>query len=231
MPDSPYTVVFLGNWGLGLSALNALLKAPVRLIRVLTRFDPLSGDPFLNLVQQRAVARGLPVVNTDKSVCPKAQLEQHLLACAPVDFLVVCCFDRILTDAMLGIARVAAVNVHTSLLPKFRGPKPLDNAIVHGERFTGVTLHELASEVDAGDIILQDASLEIRPADTYGALFDRQSAMAAQILSRFFEDPSGHLARKQAQSHELASTAPRLPWVVGQDETAGEMRSHYRRTL
>lgn len=221
--------MYCGNWGLGLAGLEALLDSPVRITKVFTRFDPRSNDKFLNLVQQRATAAGLPVVNSDKKLCPLAELQEQILACGTVDFLAVCCFDRILTDKMLQIASAAAVNAHTSVLPKFRGAKPLENAIAHGEGYTGVTIHELVAEVDAGDIILQDASLEIRADDTYGDLFERQSSIAGMLFRRFFESPLIHFQRKRPQDASVASFAPRLPWSIGQTDTVEQLQARFRR--
>jgi len=228
MRDPLWSVVYCGNWGLGLAGLEVLLDSPVRISRVFTRFDPRSSDRFLNLVQERAAAASIPVINSDRESCSRARLEEEILACGTVDFLVVCCFDRILTDRMLRIAHAAAVNVHTSVLPRFRGEKPLENAIVHGERYTGVTIHELVAEVDAGDIILQDASLELRAQDTYGELVERQSSIAGRLLWRFFESPLMHLQRERPQDVSLASFAPRLPWSIGQTDTVDQLQARFR---
>jgi methionyl-tRNA formyltransferase len=88
-------------------------------------------------------------------------------------------------------------------------------------------LHMMTKEIDSGDIVLQDQSLEIRDSDTYGWLFDRQVEMVEQLIVKFFEDPLKHLARKRSQEGSRVTYAPRLSFPIGQHDTVQEIRARF----
>ncbi len=232
MPDPKFNALFFGNWGLGRAGLEGLLAAQsVQVSAVFTKFKPGTDDPFLNQVHDYAVSRELPCINTASDFCPKPVFFRRVQEYGNIDFIVSCCFDRILSGEILAQARVAAINLHGALLPRQRGLKPLEHAIICGDACGGVTLHEMTTGVDDGDIILQDGSLKIRSEDTYGNLFERQCRMTARLMERFFLEPNGYLARKQKQDHSAATTAPRLPFLIEQTDTVEIIRAKFKRGL
>lgn len=129
-------------------------------------------------VHARAESLGLPVLTPARARDP-ALIEQ-LRTLAP-DLLVLASYGKILPQAVLEIAPLGNWNLHGSLLPKYRGASPLQYALLNGERETGVTLMEMVSEMDAGDIYLQ-AVEPIYPDDDYGTLEARLAQRAASLL-------------------------------------------------
>ncbi len=111
---------------------------------------------------------------------------------------------------LLKAPKLGCINVHASLLPKFRGAAPINAAITSGEAFTGVTTMYMASELDAGDIILQ-AKEPIRPPDdTAGALHDRLMLLGAELLQETLRQVRAGTAPRIAQLHARATFAPKL---------------------
>jgi methionyl-tRNA formyltransferase len=114
--------------------------------------------------------------------------------------------------------------VHPSILPKYRGVKPLENAIANGEKVTGITIHEITQGIDEGDIILQYAKIPIKCFDTYSVLYERQCHAIKNILTRFFKKPKYFIRHKVEQNHSLATYAPRINFQIADEDTAQEIR-------
>jgi methionyl-tRNA formyltransferase len=125
------------------------------------------------------------------------------------DFLVVIAFGHILPENLLRLPRLGAVNIHASLLPKYRGPAPVHWAIINGEKETGVCSMLMDSGQDTGDILLS-AVEPIRPDDTAGTLYDRLSHKSAVVLIDTLNALAANTVKPTPQDHRLASTAPRL---------------------
>ena len=102
------------------------------------------------------------------------------------DLFVVAAYGRILPAELLDLPRLGALNVHPSLLPKYRGATPIQSAILHGERETGVSIMLMDAGLDTGDIVLQH-SVAIEPAETYGELHDRLATLGADLLAQAIE--------------------------------------------
>lgn len=125
-----------------------------------------------------------------------------------VDVIVVAAFSRILKSPLLGAPRLGVVNVHPSLLPKFRGPNPIYWALAQGQTRTGVTLHFMDEGIDSGDVIAQQ-EVKIAPGETEDSLFRKCCSIAAQML-------------KEALPSVAAGSAER----ARQDESAATYQSH-----
>lgn len=120
------------------------------------------------------------------------------------DILVVVAYGRILPDDILAAAPLGAVNVHASLLPKYRGSAPVQWSVLNGDKVTGVSTMYLASEMDTGDIIYTDET-EIGEFETSGELFDRLMVMGAELLDKTLCDIENGVAPRTAQNHAEAS--------------------------
>jgi folate-dependent phosphoribosylglycinamide formyltransferase PurN len=120
------------------------------------------------------------------------------------DLIVVSSFSRILKKALIGVPRLGVVNVHPSLLPRYRGPEPLYWVLANGEKSTGVTLHYVDEGIDSGDIILQ-RKLEIQPRDTVSTLQARCAKLAASMLSETIPMLLAGRAPRIPQNHSSAS--------------------------
>ncbi len=148
---------------------------------LLTRPDARQGrgrrvaPPPAKIVAERL---GIPVLQPDR---PEPDLDLG----APV--VVVCAYGLLIPEAMLSEARW--LNVHPSLLPRWRGAAPVERAILAGDAETGVTIHETVEELDAGPVAAQER-FEIGPDDDAGSVFDRAAAVAARLVDAVLADPS-----------------------------------------
>lgn len=129
-------------------------------------------------------------------------LKQKIELARP-DLLLVVDFGKIIPEAILKTARLAAVNIHPSLLPRYRGPSPIQEALLRGDRETGVTWIKMSEQMDAGEIIEQ-VKMTIEPADDYPALEKKLARLAAdktpEVLAKFSENP-----KSKKQDEALAS--------------------------
>lgn len=120
------------------------------------------------------------------------------------DILVVVAYGRILPDDILESAPLGAINVHASLLPKYRGSAPVQWSVLNGDKVTGVSTMHLASEMDTGDVIFTDET-EIGEFETSGELFDRLMVMGAELLDKTLRAIENGTAPRTEQNHAEAS--------------------------
>jgi methionyl-tRNA formyltransferase len=175
-------IVFLGTAELACPCLEALARQPgVEIAGVVTQPDKPKGrdlrlaPPPVKVTAQKL---GLPVWQPARIKDPVA-LEQ--LRAARPDLIVVVAYGQLLPPAVLELPARGCINVHASLLPRWRGAAPIQHAILAGDKETGVTTMFLNERMDAGDIILQRRE-PIRPDDTSGALHDRLAQRGAELL-------------------------------------------------
>lgn len=207
--NSPPAIVFMGTPDFAVPSFYALHKAQCDLKLVITQPDRpkgrgrrLAAPP----VKKAAVKEGYNVLQPVQ--IRDAQFLRLLKEFNP-DFLVVVAFGQILPDAVLSIPRHGAINVHGSLLPKFRGPAPIHWAIMRGESVTGVTTMLMDTGVDTGDILLQKQT-PITHDDTSATLHDRLSRLGAELLIDTIEGLTLGKIFPTAQNRAQATYAPML---------------------
>jgi methionyl-tRNA formyltransferase len=174
-------IVFMGTPGFAVPTLEALHGSPHRVAQVVTQPDRPRGrgrKPAPPPVKAAALEMGLPVVQPETIRNP--EFLQAVRDLVP-DLLVVVAFGQILKPALLEIPRLGAVNIHASLLPKYRGPAPIQWAVINGERETGVTTMFMDPGLDTGDILLTRKETIARE-DTAGSLHDRLAVSGAALL-------------------------------------------------
>ena len=152
-------------------------------------------------VKELALANDIPVFQPE-SLREDAVFDA--LAALRPDILVVVAYGRILPERYLTLSPYGAINVHASLLPKYRGSAPVQWAVLNGDRTTGVTTMYLAREMDTGDVIYREET-EIGEKETSGELFDRLSAMGAELLVKTLRAIENGTAPRTPQKHETAS--------------------------
>ncbi len=179
---------------LGYTCLATLLDLGGEVAAVLTHADDPRELRWFRSVHDLALARGLPVF-TDERLDTPAWLER-LRGWEP-DFLFSFYYRRMLPTSVLDVARRGALNLHGSLLPKYRGRAPTNWVLVHGESETGVTLHYMVAKPDAGDIVAQ-RRVPIADDDTALTLYRKQTAAAEALL-------------REVYPQLCAGTAPRRP--------------------
>ncbi len=203
-------IVFMGSAELACPCLDTLLaSAGDEVVGVVTQPDRPRGRS-LRLgpcpVRARAAQRGIPVLTPERVNAPESV--RAIRALAP-DLAVVVAYGQILKPELLGIPPRGCVNLHASLLPKYRGAAPIQWAIARGETRTGVTTMFLNEAMDAGDIIAQVGET-IREDDTAGTLQERLARLGADLLARTLDDIRGGRVRRTPQPPAEATFAPKL---------------------
>lgn len=197
-------IVFMGTPDFAAASLKKLIDEKYDIAAVFTQPDKprdrgmkLSFSP----VKELALANDIPVYQPTKL---RDGTATELIKSLEPDILVVVAYGRILPDDMLAVPKFGAINVHASLLPKYRGAAPIQWAVLNGDKVTGVSTMYLASEMDTGDIIYTDET-EIGEFETSGELFDRLMVMGAELLDRTLRDIEAGTAPRIKQDHSKAS--------------------------
>jgi methionyl-tRNA formyltransferase len=207
-------VVFLGTPAAAVPSLEAILRAGHDVPLVVTRADkPVgrSGTPEAPAVKVAAVAAGIPVFQPTK-VRDAAFLDA--IAGARPDALAVVAYGRILTRAVLDVARHGAINVHFSLLPKYRGAAPVAWALCRGESETGATTFRLDEGLDTGDV-LGVRSVRIEPVEHAPSLLSRLAKIGGELLVETLAGLDAGTIVPRPQDHSLATLAPLISRADG----------------
>ena len=202
-------IVFMGTPDFAAASLQKLLDEKFNVVGVFTQPDKPKGrgmEMCFSPVKELALAHGLPVYQPEKMRDGTAY--EQIKALAP-DILVVVAYGRILPDNILALPKYGAVNVHGSLLPRYRGAAPIQWAVLNGDKSTGVSTMYLASEMDTGDVIYT-AETEIGEFETSGELFDRLMLMGADLLAKTLRDIESGIAPRTPQDHSKASYVSQL---------------------
>ena len=197
-------IVFMGTPDFASASLKKLIDEKFDVVGVFTQPDKPKGrgmELCASPVKELALENGLPVFQPVKMRDGTALAQ--IKALEP-DILVVVAYGRILPDDILAVPKYGAINVHGSLLPKYRGAAPIQWAVLNGDKVTGVTTMYLASEMDTGDIIYT-AETEIGEYETSGELFDRLKEMGAELLVKTLRDIDVGTAPRTPQDHSKAS--------------------------
>ena len=202
-------IVFMGTPDFAAASLGALIEHCYDVVGVFTQPDRPQGrkmDVTFSPVKTLAMEHGIPVYQPEKMRDGTAL--ETLKALRP-DLIVVVAYGRILPDDILAMPPLGCINVHPSLLPKYRGSAPIQRAVLSGETHTGVTTMYLVSEMDAGDIIYTSET-PIGEFETSGELFDRLMEMGAALLVKTLEDIEQGIAPRTPQDGSQATFAPPL---------------------
>lgn len=174
-------IVFAGTPEFARVALLSLLQTQHDIVTVMTQPDRPAKrgmKPVASVVKQTALNAGLPVWQPES--LRDAQAQQHLRELAP-DVMVVAAYGQILPQAVLDIPLLGCVNIHASLLPRWRGAAPIHRAIAAGDTQTGITIMRMNAGLDTGDIGLV-GNVDILPTDTTGSLHDRLAILGGGLV-------------------------------------------------
>ncbi|PYI79206.1 MAG: methionyl-tRNA formyltransferase [Verrucomicrobia bacterium] len=212
-------IAFIGTGEIGVPTLRALLNSEHEVVAVVTQPDKPVGreqriepPPIKKALTGRARPPGVPIFQPAKIKDPQAI--EELRALKP-DVIVVVAYGQILPRDVLEIPRLACLNVHASLLPRWRGAAPLQAAIAAGDFETGITVMYMDEGLDTGDILLQH-NVEILPNDTGGSLHDRLAQIAPEALLESLRLLAAGNAPRILQDNARATYAPKLKREHGQ---------------
>lgn len=201
-------VVFFGTPEFAVPSLERLLHSAHTVVGVVTSRDKPRGRGLKLApvpVKQVALTRNLPTLEP-----PNLKADSFLdqIRRLSPDILVVVAF-RILPKSLFAIPRHGAVNVHPSLLPKYRGPAPIHWTLINGETVTGITTFQLTETIDAGNILLQ-REVQIHDDDDFGSLHDRLADLGAEVLIETLDALEGGDLKGMPQDDSQATPAPKV---------------------
>ena len=174
-------IVYMGTPEIAATILERLLEEPYEVVLVVTQPDRPKGRGntlTCSPVKELAVSRGIPVFTPEKLRLPE---NVEVVREAEPDMIVVAAFGQILPKSVLDIPRYGCINVHASLLPKYRGAAPIQWSILDGESETGITIMYMNEGLDTGDILLQKV-VPIDAEETGGSLHDKLAETGAEAL-------------------------------------------------
>jgi methionyl-tRNA formyltransferase len=220
-------IIFAGNGEFGVPTLGALLEAGHEIVAVYTQPERWAGrgrtltpTPIAKFAQGRAV-RLIQTPNVNDETRP------------PADLMVVIAFGQKIAPSAVNHPRLGSVNLHASLLPKFRGAAPINWAILRGENETGNSIIRLAPRMDAGAILAQ-SHVPIGETETAGELHDRLAVDGARLMLQTLDDLQAGRAMEMPQDDGQATAAPklrrefsRIDWAIGAMEIARKIRGLY----
>ena len=202
-------ILFLGTAEFACPSLEALLASPHELLGVITQPDRPRGrgqKRFPSPVKSLALRANIPVYQPEKIRDPSFL---KVLESIHPDLLVVVAYGQVLSAPVLSLPPKGCINVHGSLLPKYRGAAPILRAILNGEGRTGITTMFMDPGLDTGPILLTEET-EIGEEDTGGTLHERLSPMAARLLLRTLENLDRGTLIPRPQDHSQATYAPKI---------------------
>jgi methionyl-tRNA formyltransferase len=203
-------IIFMGTPDLAAASLEALLREPAfEVVSVVTQPDRPKGRELKlqpSPVKEIAVRAGLPVLQPEKARDENFIAELRRLR---PDVIAVAAYGQILPQEILDLPRFGCLNVHTSLLPKYRGASPIQSAILNGDADTGVTIMKMDAGLDTGDIVSQDKT-SIDAKDNSQTLHDRLARLGAELLVRTIPDFVAGKIQPRPQPAEGVTHVPKI---------------------
>jgi len=202
-------IVFMGAGEIGAPTLQALLNSEHEVVGVVTQPDkPVGRSQLIEPPPIKKALSGTNIPVLQPARIKDRQAIEEIRALRP-DVMVVMAYGQILPRGVLEIPEIACLNLHASLLPRWRGAAPIQAAIAAGDREIGITVMYMDEGLDTGDILLQ-RTLDILPADTGGALHDRLAGVAPETLLESLDLLAKGKAPRTPQDNAVATYAPKL---------------------
>ncbi len=207
-------IVFFGSDDFALVILEALSKFPHEVIACVTQPDKPKGRGLkinVSVIKECALKNQIPLLQPSRLKAPQLikQLKDYRS-----DLFVVVAYGRILPPELLVLPYLCAMNVHASLLPRYRGAAPINWAIINGEKETGISIIKMNAEMDAGDIFAQ-AKIPIDPQDTAITLRSKLAVLGADFLLKTIDSLEKNAYTLAGQDHCKATTIPKLTKNMG----------------
>lgn len=207
--NEPMRIVFMGTPEFAVPSLEAILEAGHTVELVVTQPDRPKGRKKTLTpppVKEAALLRGLAIAQPER--LRKSETVDRIAELKP-DLIVTAAYGQILPKAVLDVPRLGCINVHGSLLPRYRGGAPIQRAIMNGETKTGVTIMYMAEGLDTGDMI-SVVEVPIADDDTSGTLFEKLTVAGAKLLAETLPAIEAETAAATPQNQDEATYAPNL---------------------
>lgn len=206
-------IVFIGSGEIGVPTLRGLAQAH-ELLAVFTRPDRPAGRgqrPQPTPVKEATLELGLKLYQPESVKSPESL---ELIRGLKPEFIIVAAYGEILSKELLSIPERGAINLHASLLPKYRGAAPIQWALIRGERETGITTFLMDEGMDTGQILLQRA-IPIEEEDTAGSLYGKLTQLGAEVMLATLEGLEKGTLKPRPQDHSQATYAPKIKKEMG----------------
>ena len=207
-------IVFMGTPDYAVGALEALIRAGHEITAVVTQPDKAKGRSD-NLqyppVKECALAHGLAVFQPERVKRPEAV--DRLRTCE-ADVFIVAAFGQILSQEILDMPRYGCLNIHASLLPRYRGASPIQHVIIDGEDMTGITIMQMDAGIDTGDILYQK-EIPIERQDTYQSLYGKLTTLGGDAIVEALEMLQQGALSPRKQREEDSCYAPLINKEMG----------------
>ncbi|TMW73167.1 methionyl-tRNA formyltransferase [Alteribacter natronophilus] len=223
-------IVFMGTPDFAVPVLRMLMEEDYDVRAVVTQPDRPKGRKRTLTpppVKEEALKYSLPVIQPEKI---RNEDEWKKVAELQPDLIVTAAFGQILPKGLLDIPPLGCVNVHASLLPKYRGGAPIHQAVIDGEKETGITIMYMVEALDAGDILSQKV-IPIHDDDSAGSLFERLSVLGADLLKDTLPSIEAGTIQPQKQDESLVTYAPNITkdkeiidWSLPADSVYNQIR-------
>ncbi|HFC9355653.1 TPA: methionyl-tRNA formyltransferase [Enterococcus hirae] len=223
-------LVFMGTPAFSVPILEGLLEEGYEVVAVVTQPDrPVGRKKIITPtpVKEAAVKHGLLVLQPEK-ISGSEEMEK-IIALQP-DVIITAAFGQFLPEKLLQAPVYGAINVHASLLPKYRGGAPVHYSIINGEKETGVTIMEMIKKMDAGGIYAQE-SLPITKQDDVGTMFEKLSALGKQLLLKTLPDILNGNLSPRPQDESKVTFSPNITReqeAIDWNKTAEEIDNQVR---
>lgn len=207
--SEPLRIIFAGTPDFAARHLDALLSSDYQVVGVFTQPDRPAGRGNKltpSPVKQLAEQHNIPVLQP-KSL--RQEENQHLVSNLNADVMIVVAYGLILPLAVLNMPRLGCINVHGSLLPRWRGAAPIQRALWAGDSETGITIMQMDEGLDTGDMLYK-LTCPILPEDTSATLYDKLAALGPEALINTLEKLASGTARAEKQNDSLANYAEKL---------------------
>lgn len=207
--SQPLRIIYAGTPEFAVPALQALIDSPHAVVAVYTQPDRPAGRGRklrASPVKELALQHDIPVEQPDSLRNAAAQRD---LATYEADVMIVAAYGLILPQAVLDMPRLGCLNIHGSLLPRWRGAAPIQRSIMVGDQETGVTIMQMNAGLDTGDMLLKKA-IPITGQDTSASLHDQLAELGAVALLEVLEGLSSGAIKAEAQDESLVTYAEKL---------------------
>ncbi len=223
-------IVFMGTPDFAVESLKKIYENGHNVLAVVSQPDRPSGRGMKltpTPVKEYAESHGLKVYQIEK-VRKNVEFIETLKKMKP-DVIVVVAYGQILPEEVLNIPKYGSINVHGSLLPKYRGAAPIQWSIINGDKTTGITTMYMDKGMDSGDMILKE-EIEIADDDTYGTLYEKLKKLGGKLIIETLEKVSEDIAprRKQPEEYTLAPMIDKAMCRIDWNKSADEIRNLVR---
>lgn len=207
-------IVFMGTPDFAAGSLEALIVAGHDIISVVTQPDKAKGrskELQFSPVKKCAVEHNIPVMQPRRIKTPEAMEELRALG---GDVYIVAAFGQILSQEILDMPQYGSINIHASLLPKYRGASPIQNAIINGEAVTGITIIQMDAGIDTGDMLFKK-EVPIERGDNFETLHDKLMISGGEAIVEALELLENGKLLPEKQQDELSCYAPLIDKSMG----------------